>query len=174
MALWKEIIGYEGLYLISDEGNIVALPKLVKGRNKSGSIVAKRKAKTIKKFLRGKNGLMYEGVALSRDGVTKRYAVHRLVAEAFIPNPDNLPEINHKDENPLNNQADNLEWCTRQYNIDYSKSKPVVQIKDDEAIGKYKSIKEASRATGICRTSINNALRGWSKTAGGFRWSYCE
>ena len=174
MALWKEIIGYEGLYLISDEGNIVALPKLVKGRNLAGDIEVHRKAKMLKKFLRGKNGLMYEGVALSRDGETKRYAVHRLVAEAFIPNPDNLPEINHKDENPLNNQVDNLEWCTHQYNIDYSKSKPVVQIKDGEAIGKYKSIKEASRSTGIGRTNITNVLCGWSNTAGGFQWAYGE
>lgn len=174
MALWSEIRGYEGLYLLSSDGDIVALPKTVNGRNRSGPIVAHRMAKPIKKHLRGHYGAMYEAVTLSKNGVSKVYSVHRLVAEAFIPNPDRLPEVNHKDENPLNNSVDNLEWCTRQYNIDYSKSKPVLQIKDGKTIRKFKSIAEAGKQTGIGRRNINNVLCGWSKTAGGFVWKYCN
>lgn len=101
-------------------------------------------------------------------------SVHRLVAEAFIPNPDNLPEVNHKDENGLNNSVDNLEWCSHQYNIEYSKNKAVVQYYDGERIAEYKSIKVASQQTGINRKSISNVLNGWSKTAGGYEWDYKE
>lgn len=170
--LWKEVKGYEGLYLISNLGKIVSLPREVQSRNKFKNIIVHRKSKSIKTCLRGRNGLMYEAITLTKDGISKRYSVHRLVAEAFIPNPDNLPEVNHKDENPLNNCASNLEWCTRQYNIEYSKAKKVLQMKSGKVVGEYTSITNASKATGIKRTNINNALTGWSKTAGGFEWAY--
>ena len=169
MALWKEVAGYEGLYLVSDGGDVIALPKSVRCGNKS----VQRKAKPLKIHLRGKNGHFYEAVTLSKNGESKSFSVHRLVAESFLPNPDNLPEVNHKDENPRNNRVENLEWCTRPYNIDYSKSKPVIQISEDGIIIKaFKSIADASRRTGIGRTSINNALTGWADSAGGFRWAY--
>lgn len=168
MANWKEIIGYEGLYLISDEGEVISLPRTYRAKGK----VYHRSKHTLKNYLRGRGKLMYEAVALSKNGETKTHSVHRLVAEAFIPNPDNLPEINHKDENPLNNSVSNLEWCTRQYNIDYSKSKAIIQYSNGKEVGRYKSIAEASRITGIGRTSINNVLTGWSKVCGGFTWSY--
>jgi len=160
MALWKEVDGYEGLYLVSDEGEVISLrhepPVMLKGG------------------LRGRSGLFYKFVTLTKDGEEKKFSVHRLVASAFIENPNNLPEINHKDENTLNNRADNLEWCSRQYNIDYSKSKRVEQYEHGEKIAEYRSIAEASRQTGIKRTSINNALTGWSETAGGYCWKYTE
>lgn len=174
MALWKDVVGYEGLYLVSDDGKVVSLPRLSNGRNKAGPIVRHVKGRKMKTCLRGRGNQMYEAVSLSKCGVEKRYSIHRLVAEAFIPNPDNLPEVNHKDVNPLNNRVENLEWCTRQYNIDYSKSKCVEQSKDGIVIGKYKSISHASRETGIGRRSINNALCGWSNSAGGFQWTYAE
>ena len=174
MALWRDIVGYEGLYLISDEGDVIALSKEVAGRNAFSKIVAHRKEKPLKHHLRGKGKLLYPAVALSKDGTTKSYSVHRLVAEAFIPNPDNLPEVNHKDENPLNCRAENLEWCDRQYNIEYSKAKRVCQYLNGEKIAEYKSIAFASQITGIGRTSINNALSGWSETAGGYEWKYCD
>ena len=174
MAEWREIAGYEGLYLISDEGEVIALPKQVIGRNAYGEIVINKIEKQVKHHLRGKGGLLYPAVTLSKDGKSKAYSVHRLVAEAFIPNPENLPEVNHKDENPLNCKASNLEWCTHQYNIEYSKAKSVAQYYDGELIAKYKSISVASKMTGIGRTSINNVLCGWAKTAGGYEWKYCE
>lgn len=171
---WKDVNGYEGLYLVSSEGDILSLPRTVKTRNASGCITIHRKAKRIKPRLRGRGDLMYQAVTLSKDGKSKTYSLHRIVALAFIPNPENYDEINHKDENPLNNRVDNLEWCTRQYNIDYSKSKRVAQYLNGEKIAEYKSISYASELTGIKRTSINNALGGWSRTAGGYEWRYVE
>jgi hypothetical protein len=170
MANWKEIAGYEGLYLISDNGDVISLPKTVTTPYRT----TRRKSKRIKTHLRGRNGLMYVAVTLSKNGESRSYSVHRLVAEAFIPNPDNFPEVNHKDKNTTNNCVNNLEWCTRQYNIDYSKSKQVAQYKDGKLISVYKSIKEAGKITGIKRTGINNALTGWAQTAGGYTWAYCN
>lgn len=161
MASWKEIPGYEGLYLVSDDGNVFALPKK-----------SRRTAKMLKPYLRGTDYLKYQCVSLFKDGGVRRFAVHRLVAEAFLPNPDRLPEVNHKDENTMNNRADNLEWCTRQYNIEYSKNKAVYQINGEEIVGRYDSITHASERTGINRRSINNALKGWAIRAGGYRWKY--
>lgn len=172
MALWKDVAGYEGLYLVSDEGEVVSLPRKI--HNACGEVIAVRKARKIKPHLRGRNNLYYPAVTLTKDGESKAYSIHRLVAIAFIPNPDNLPEVNHKDENPLNCRVDNLEWCTRQYNIDYSKALKVAQFFDGEKIAEYKSISYASLITGISRTAINNALTGWSKTAGGCEWQYCD
>jgi len=169
MALWKDVAGYEGLYLVSDEGDVYSLPKVVQG-----AWVQHRKGKLLKKGKRGRKGQpQYEFVILlDSKGCSHHESVHRLVAKAFIPNPDNLPEVNHKDENSLNNSVDNLEWCDHQYNIEYSKNKRVGQYIDGEKVAEYKSIVYASKMTGISRTSITNALTGWSKTAGGYEWRY--
>ena len=170
MAEWKEIAGYEGLYLVSNAGEVIALPKIVK----CGRKTIHRKGKPIKIQLRGRKGHEYQSVRLT-DGVKqKTYSIHRLVAEAFLPNPDRLPEVNHKDENRLNNRVENLEWCTRQYNMEYSKNKPIVQIDDDGYCSIYGSATIASKMTGIGRTSINNALCKRSLSAGGYQWRYCE
>lgn len=170
MVEWKEVSGYEGLYLVSSHGDIIALPKLTK----CGKKILHRKSKALKTFLRGKQGVFYKSVWLNKDGESKTFSVHRLVAQAFLPNPDGLPEVNHKDENTLNNDVSNLEWCTRQYNIEYSKSKAVYQLDENGIVAKHKSITRASEATGIKRTAINNVLTGWAKTAGGFGWQYCQ
>ena len=170
MALWKGIPGYEDRYLVSDEGEIYSLPKIVKC-----SRLQHRKGKYLKPGKRGNKGLKYEFVYLvDNDGKGKRESVHRLVALAFLDNPDGLPEVNHKDENPLNNRADNLEWCNRQYNIEYSKAKAVNQYDDNGFLAKYKSIAYASKMTGIKRRSIQNALCGWSQRAGGYIWKYAN
>ena len=96
--IFKEIIGYEGLYWISNLGNVKSKHKILKPViNKDG----------------------YYCVSLSKKGKLKTYTLHRLIALHFIENPDNLPQVNHKDENKLNNNADNLEWCTKAYNNSY-------------------------------------------------------
>ena len=112
----------------------------------------------------------------------KKYLVHRLVAEAFIPNPKHLPCVNHKDENKANNRLSNLEWCTYTYNLNYgtrsqkaieSKSKPVLQqTKTWAVIKEFKSIKEASIETNINRLCIGLCCNGKRETAGGYRWSF--
>lgn len=170
MALWKDVAGYEHLYLVSDEGEILSLPKKVQGIREQN-----RKAKLLKKGRRGHKKNLYEFVILTdSNGIQHHESVHRIVAKAFLPNPEGLPEINHKDENSLNNRVENLEWCDRQYNIDYSKSLEVVQFEDGVPVARYKSISYAGRMTGISRKAINNALRGYSKSAGGYKWQYAK
>ena len=109
--IWKDIVGYEGLYQVSNLGNVKRL-KGYKGRGK-GYIVEEH---LIKPSI-SSNG--YQNVVLCKNGKTKTFTMHRLVAIAFLYNSDNLPQVNHKDENKLNNCVDNLEWCDSKYNNNY-------------------------------------------------------
>ena len=104
MEEWRDIEGYEGLYQISNLGRVKSFPR----PTTPGGIL-----KTIKR----KDG--YCSIKLSKNGKVKKVLVHRLVAKAFIPNTNNLPIINHKDENPSKNIVDNLEWCDYKYNNNY-------------------------------------------------------
>ena len=105
---WKDIKGYEGLYQVSNLGNVKALKK------RAGKSI--RNEKLLKTYI-DKYGYVY--TILCKNNKTHLATIHRLIAEAFIPNPNNLPQINHKDENKQNNNIDNLEWCTCKYNINY-------------------------------------------------------
>ena len=98
----KTVVGYEGLYFVSNDGEVT---------NADGTV--------IKQSVKNGCGTCYKRVSLYKDGQYKSKYVHRLVAEAFIPNPDNLPVVNHKDEDGTNNKVENLEWCTNQYNVNY-------------------------------------------------------
>ena len=99
--IWKNIEGYEGKYQVSNLGQVK-------------SMIGQEKVLHPKKH---RNGHLQIG--LHKDKKRKTMYIHRLVAQAFIPNPDNLPCVNHKDENPSNNNVDNLEWCTQKYNCNY-------------------------------------------------------
>lgn len=101
--IWKDIPGYEGIYVVSNFGRIRNLVsgKFIKPSQKDDG---------------------YCRVCLSKNGCGKCINIHRLVAQVFIPNPDNLPQVNHKDEDKTNNVADNLEWCDAKYNINYGTS----------------------------------------------------
>lgn len=107
--IWKPVVGYEGLYEVSSYGRVRSLDRY-DSRNR---------------FLKGRilrlndDGKGYLRVQLSSNGKAKMYSVHRMVAVAFLPNPDNLPEVNHRDENPSNDNVDNLEWCDGKYNVNY-------------------------------------------------------
>lgn len=98
--IFKDILGYEGLYQVSNLGNVKSMYT-----NKILSAATKKRG--------------YQYVNLYKDKLSKMHQIHRLVATAFIPNPNNLPIVNHKDEDPTNNKAENLEWCTHTYNINY-------------------------------------------------------
>lgn len=115
--IWASVVGYEGLYEVSTLGQVRSVTKYQRGVSKGGKETHRLvPGKVIKQ--RDNNG--YRRIDLYNGrGVAKRYFVHRLVAEAFIPNPNNYPQINHKDENKSNNSADNLEWCTVSYNNTY-------------------------------------------------------
>ena len=121
-------------------------------------------------------------------GVQKCFLVHRLVALAFLPNPDNLPEVNHKDENKTNNMVGNLEWCSKSYNINYGtrnercgekilnrkdQSRPVKQFtKDGVFIKEYPSMHEVERQTGFYNGHISKCCNGKLKSAYCYIWRY--
>lgn len=109
--VWKDIKGYEGLYQVSNFGRIKSLERKRIDRNQ----ILPEKILSIRKKENG-----YLTVSLNKNTKDKKHLVHRLVAQAFIPNIDNKPCINHKDENKTNNNVDNLEWCTHKYNSNYN------------------------------------------------------
>ncbi len=189
MEQWKDIKGYEGLYQVSDLGRVRSLDKYVWNiHNQSYSL---RKGKILKqgKGVKNSQGQYYRNVKLYKDGKHKSFKVHRLVAKAFIENPDNLPFINHKDENPENSQACNLEWCDQKYNVNYGtglersakkhinhplKSKPISQYTlDGEFVASYPSIAEAERQVPkVFHNNISKCCKGKLNRTGGFKWSY--
>ena len=112
--IWKDIPEYEGLYHASNLGNIRVLNRVVNSGIKNNNTVI-RKGKLLKQRI---NQGYYE-VALSKNSKKRFLKVHRLIAITFIPNLNNFPSINHKDENKLNNNVNNLEWCSVKYNCNY-------------------------------------------------------
>ena len=182
--IWKPIVGYEGFYEVSNTGKIRSVDRFTRGP--SGKDERTRLVKgRIRRVYLNKSGYYQVGLQTDSRQSCKQHLVHRLVAQAFIPNPDNLPQINHKDENKQNNHVDNLEWCTSQYNVNYgtglkrrskNKSKSVVQIDKNtlQIINKFDSIRTAALAVGIGRSwaKISAVCLGKRKTAGGYRWAY--
>jgi hypothetical protein len=125
----------------------------------------------------GKTPKGYLRVVLYVDGKKKRFSVHRLVAEAFIPNPQNLPQVLHRDDNPENNRVENLFWGTNKENQDDCHKKGRhIKPKRRVTNGKetFESTREAARQTGINQSNISNCCKGTYgyKTAGGFTWGY--
>ena len=187
---WKDIPGWEDLYQASNLGRVRS-----KDRMMYVNVFGKTPCRRLKKGRVLKQAIHNPGrhpeylVSLSRDGKKITPYVHRLIALTFIPNPQNLPEVNHKDENSLNNCVWNLEWCTRDYNLNYSthnirvalsnrfnnRCKPVLQYNSDMVlIREYHSTHEASRITGIKQSQIWACVSGKSKTAHGYVWRYKE
>lgn len=114
--IWRDIQGFEGIYMISNLGNLKSLDRIVNCKNGKCRI---RRGVCFKVCKDNRN--RYKYVTLwDRNGKFLKTSIHRLVAQAFIPNPNNYPIINHKDENQRNNRVDNLEWCTYKYNNEYN------------------------------------------------------
>ena len=107
--VWKDIVGYEGLYKVSNKGNVYSVERMDSRGNKCGGRTLRPTYNT--------DG--YLQVGLHKNGKQKTKTIHRLVLEAFVPNLNNCPEVNHRDENKTNNYVENLEWCTREYNMNY-------------------------------------------------------
>ena len=116
--IWKDIEDYEGLYQVSNLGRIKSLEREVIAGRGHKKVIKKEKI-----LHPTDNSFGYLMIQLTKNGAQKNFLVHRLVAKAFIPNPNNYPEINHKDENKYNNCVENLEWCTKLYNMNYGTRK---------------------------------------------------
>ena len=179
--IWKDIEGYEGLYQVSNLGRVRSLDRYVKQWRDGLKPV---KGQIIKPCVRSIHNQYYY-VNLWKSGVIKHY-VHRLVAQAFLPNPDNLPQVNHKNECKWDNAVWNLEWCTREYNCKYGTSgerisksltngktsKLVYQYTlDSKLCGMWNSTKECHR-NGFNSGCISKCCLGRQNYYKGFKWSY--
>jgi mevalonate kinase len=178
---WKDISGYEGLYQVSNLGNVKSLVREWNQKHYSGGSSHYKTKERILKQRKDKNtGYMYIGI--TKDRKQKKYAVHRLVAMAFLNKKDNENYINHLDNNKTNNRVDNLEWCTQSHNIKYAydnKTKKPPHMKkvqqldfDGNVINIFESLQEAFRKTGIQATNINKCCEGKRNQAGGYKWQH--
>lgn len=177
MEKWKSVAGYEGFYEVSDKGRVRSLDRFARN-SRNGDLT---------RFVKGKIKKQteccgYLCVTLNRDGKWKAASVHRLVAVAFLDNPLNLPQVNHKDENKKNNRVENLEWCTCEYNVNYgtrtermakTQSRAVIASKDGRDCKRYPSL-ASTKADGMNPSNIKYACDGRFSTMYGFTWRWAD
>ena len=179
--VWRDVVGYEGLYKVSNKGNVRSVARKDSIGRKCGGRMLKP--------LSHKVG--YLQVQLHKNGKMKNKYIHRLVAEAFIPNLNNLPEVNHIDEIKDNNELSNLEWCTRQYNNNHgtriervSKKVRAINVKTSE-VHTFSSTREAGRkgyssgvvskaCRGVYKARTGKLVGGDGRTYKGYKWYYEE
>lgn len=177
--IWKNVVGYEDFYQVSNFGRIKSL---INRRGKRGNVNYSGPIQYVDTIMSPK---MFKGgymqIGLRESGIKKFFCMHRLVAIAFIPNPENKPEVNHINGTRHDNRGENLEWCTTKENsfhrINVLKNdpnlKPVSQYKKDGTlIQSFNSIIEASKVTNVSHNTISGCVLGnkHRKTAGGFIW----
>lgn len=180
--IWKDIKGYEGLYQVSNLGSVKSLDRF----DTQGRIIHE---KLLKKRFEGKDR-NYIHCALNKNGKTTEYKVHRLVAEVFLLDKTNFKsmpyedrskinlndlQVNHKDNNQLNNCVDNLEWCTGLYNYMYSNATKVNQYdKNGNFIKQWDSIREPAFMLNVTHSAIVSCCKGKCKTVRGYVWKYVD
>lgn len=180
--IWKPIPDYEGYYEISNTGKIRSITRTTTSKDgKTRTYIGKEKSLGVM------NGYLI--TVLSKKGINKTYMVHRLVAEVFLPNPNNLPCVNHKDEDRLNNNVNNLEWCTYKYNNNYgnhnekvsqalkqSKQHPILMCDKNthEPIKEFSDARTAAKELNSPNSysNIYQVLKGNRQTALNYWWKY--
>lgn len=178
--VWKSINGFEGYYEISDTGCVRSVDRDIIAKNGMKYHLKGKMMKLTPAIRKDRiSDSNYIVVNLRKYGKSHVIPVHILVAKAFIPNPDNLPTVNHKDGNKSNNVVENLEWTSYaennihalRNNLRKPRGNPIAQKTDEGlVVGVYKSTNEASRVTGISIASISHCLNGHTNHAGGFVW----
>lgn len=179
---WRDVVGYEGLYMVSSHGRILSLGRLVRYHTYTKMIEP-----CIKQQQKGRNG--YFSVTFKRNGEKKCISVHRLVAIAFVPNPNNYPCIDHINDNKIDNRAFNLQWCTHKFNnskehhriaeslsqkgkILSSIRKPIVQLSTNgDLVQIFPSMTDAD-LNGFKHSAIHRVIHNKLKTHRGFKWMY--
>lgn len=176
---WRPVKGYEGIYEVSDYARVRSLDRYYPDKVfRNGKLRPYILYGHVLKQQQSHKGYLL--VPLRKDDKDKKCSVHRLVAEAFIPNPDNLPLVNHKDECKTNNRPDNLEWCDDKYNVNYGtgmkraaqkRARTIEQYTlDGILIATYLGATEAAKATGLKKASIDSALRRKNHICKGYEW----
>mgnify|MGYP003393297145 CR=1 FL=1 len=167
--IWKHIPEWEGIYQASSLGRIKSLDKIVKSKTGKRTV----KGRILKLVMRSRD--TYRCVSLSDNNCSNLFSVHRLIALSFIPNPNNLPQVNHKDRNKENNSVDNLEWCTASENTIHATGIEIDMIKGGKIIKTYRTISDAGR-DGFSITCISECIIGKNsigisrKTHRGYTW----
>lgn len=169
--VWVDIVGYEGFYQISNFGRVKSLCRTI--LKKGEPYILKEKMMTDKI---DKDG--YHFIGLSKESDVKWFKIHRLVAQAFLPNPQELPEVNHIDKNTHNNIVSNLEWCNRSYNSTHSSSTPIIQkTLDGDIVNIFPSAAEAARVvigSEELRTNILHSCKNPGSVSHGYLWEFAK
>lgn len=173
--IWRPVKGYENLYLVSSKGRVKSLHKLKFSK-------CKNKDRMLRQVLLDTG---YKQVVLSKESKTSSFRVHVLVANAFLPNPNNYPVVNHKDENRQNNNVENLEWCTQRQNLLHSnviekmlnathknRCKPVAIYKNGRLIRECSSATDAARFLNDFQQNVSNCCHGKAKSVKGYQCKF--
>ena len=179
---WRAVAGYEGLYEVSNLGRVRSLGRTINRMTRWGTVKPYTIKPRILKPLHSQGDYCYVHL-FDKDGTSTNHKVHRLVAKFFVPNPDNLNEVNHIDEDKDNNRADNLEWVTQTANVNHGTAihrkkkhpKAVVQISlSGEVVQTFPSLRAAAKAVGHHPTQIGHCCHGDRPTAGGYKWKFLQ
>lgn len=187
--IWKDIKGYEGLYQVSNLGRVKSLKRVILRNNQHGKYFVEKEEKILKQFIQKKG---YLRISLSQNGESKFLQVHRLVAQAFINNPDNKETVNHINGIKTDNSVKNLEWCTNAENLQHSymiglrksnddilrknREKQMVKINqytlDGKFIKKWESLNSIQRELGYPYGNIARCCNGVYKKSHGYKWKF--